>query len=62
MVTGIRVRQEKSRQPSPIVVVTISSPEAASPGEAPTPSSPARTTAKEDVNPTTAVTMPATTA
>src|SRR5882757_3401768 len=41
------------------VAQTASRPEAASAGEAPTPRKPARTTAKELVNPTSAVRMPA---
>jgi hypothetical protein len=43
-------------------MVTTSSPEAASSAEAPTVLRPVRTTAKAEVKPTTAVTIPATTA
>src|SRR5947209_6469378 len=58
-VSGIRWRRTSHKMPTAWVAQTASSPEAASAGVAPTPRRPARTTAKELVNPTSAVRMPA---
>ena len=60
-VSGIRWRRTSHSMPSAWVAQTASSPEAASAGEAPTARRPASTTAKELVNPTSAVRIPAST-
>jgi hypothetical protein len=58
-VSGRRVRTESRTEHSPISTLTASSPLAAWAGEAPTPSSPARTTTKELVKATRPETIPA---
>src|SRR6476661_9164489 len=58
-VTGTRERQARNNTPSPTVRVTASRPDAAWAGLAPTAVRPARTTANDEVNPTSAVTIPA---
>src|SRR6476661_7985978 len=60
-VTGTLERQASTSTPSPTVSVTARRPDAAWAGSAPTALSPARTTAKDEVKPTSAVTIPATT-
>ena len=57
--TGIRVRQENRIDPSPMTTETTSSPEAAWASLAPTARRPVRTTANDDVQPTSAATTPA---
>ena len=61
MVTGIRWRRDSTTQPRPMVTETTARPDAACCWLAPTAVSPVRSTAKDDVNPTSAVTTPATT-
>lgn len=58
-VTGTFECQDSQSTPMPKRMVSASRPDAAWAGLAPTARSPARTTAKEDVKPTSAVTMPA---